>query len=156
MAFARKDQRRALEATAAMMRNGTRLGEMGAAASAVITRRLALSMAGDHSEVAVMVPEKVAAFTEAGAALMQSSAAMSNTVGRYAMGEAAAGAETAMRLAQCRDPGSLMLEQAQSMTAAWGRWMSFMVQMGAGVAAGTGAAMRPVHQATSRNAKRLG
>jgi hypothetical protein len=139
-----------------MMRNGARLGELGTVASTVIARRMALSMAGDHSEVPAMVPEKLAAFGAAGAALLHGSAAIGGVVGRYAMAEAAEGAATAMKLAQCHDPASLMLAHSQSVGAAWGRWLSFMAEMGAGMAIGTSAAMRPVHRAARRNAKRLG
>jgi hypothetical protein len=151
-----RDRQQTAATTAAMLRSGTRFGEMSMAASTVIARRVALSMAGDHSEMAVMVPEKVAAFTEASTAVMTHSAAMGGVLGRYALDEAAAGAQTAMRFAQCRDPGSLMMAQGQSMSEAWGRWMSLVVRLGADAVAGSDAAMRPVHRATSRNAKRLG
>jgi hypothetical protein len=150
-----KDRRRVAGAAASMLRSSARFSDMGIAATSVVARRVALSLAGDHSEVPMMVPEKIAAFSLASLAMIQRSASMGDTIRRYAMNEAAAGAKTMWSLAACRDPASLMMAQTRVMSEAWSRWMSLSVQLGAGVMTGTDAVMRPVHRAASRNAKRL-
>ena len=109
---------------------GSRLGTMGAAVRSPIT--------GDYAELAKMVPEKVEAFSRAGASLMKDAEAV----------QAEAGAQIRHFTALMTSGKMPTFSDLVTLTA---RWASIS-QKAAGAG---GRALLPVHAAATSNARRL-
>ena len=128
-----------------MLRASTRLAETGAAAADVIAHRSKLidaafrdPMKGDYAELGLMVPEKAAAFSEAGLKLAQGWWA--------AQGDAALQfQQMGLAMLSGRAPSFAQLQAAQRRSA----------RTGARAIAAAGDALTPIHKAATGNARRL-
>ena len=138
-------------------------GELALASGEVVAKRLALGAAAmvdplgaDHAELARMIPEKVAAFSDAGAVLLQRSGAVARQVAKFAANEMALAMRAGMALAACRTPAELATAQSRLVTAWFGRAMSQSIALGSMAVRSQAAAMAPVHRTATANARRLG
>jgi hypothetical protein len=140
---------RVIEAGVELAEVSVKTGEMAAAAGTVIGRRVALMaaaaqdpLAGDYVELGRMVPEKVQAFTEAGAALFDEWWALQRDVGEYMMFVGRA-------LVSFRPPlPGEMLELAE-------RTSVHGARLAASAVAAAGVAIAPLHRHATANARRL-
>jgi hypothetical protein len=106
-------------------------------------------------EMNLMVTEKVAAFSEAGAALAKGAGDMAGRTAAYASEEAAAAARNAAALAACRSPMEMFALQGRLMSEFVTRGMAYSLSLNT-LATRTGEkALHPVHKAVSANHKRL-
>jgi hypothetical protein len=134
---------------------------MGAAAEVIAARTemAALAMTNPSvettAEMNLMVAEKVAAFSEAGAAMTVGATAMAGKGARYAADEVAAAGVGMAQLTACRSPLELMMVQSRLATDFFNRSMAYGIGMNALVARTGDKALAPVHKAVTANSRRL-
>ena len=106
-------------------------------------------------EFNLMVSEKVAAFSEAGAAVAAGAQAMAGQGARYAVDEAAAASRGMAQLSACTTPAELMMVQGRLMADFFSRSLAFGMGLNT-LAVRTGdKALAPVHKTVTANDKRL-
>ena len=140
----------------------TRAHETMTAAASVIAARsemAALSYtnpsAETDAEMGLMVSEKVAAFSEAGAAMAVGAADLANRSAVYATREAAAASSGLAQLARARSPLEFLNVQSRLVADFFGRGLAYGLGLNA-IAARTGdRALAPVHRAVTANDRRL-
>ena len=136
----------------------TRAHETLAAAASVIAARsemAATGHAGSDAEMELMVSEKVAAFSEAGAAMAAGAADLAGRSAAYAAREAQAASSGMARMAAVRSPLELFSLQSRLITDFLGRTLAFGMGLNS-LAARTGErALEPVHRTVTANDKRL-
>jgi hypothetical protein len=137
--------------------------ELLAASGQVVAKRMTLGAAAlvnpataDHAEFARMVPEKAKAFSEAGAAWLRWSGAISGHMSSFVSRELLTATQAAAEMALCRTPTSLAAAQHRFATAWFARAVSHSIALGSLSARSHSAAMAPVHRAATANARRLG
>jgi hypothetical protein len=132
----------------------------GAAASVIAARSgmtgLTYANAADATEeLGLMVTEKVAAFSEAGAAVSAGASEAASRHARFATDEAVAAGRSMTQLAACRSPMEVLQLQTRLATEFWSRSMAYGMGLNA-LACRTGErALHPVHKAVVANDKRL-
>lgn len=102
-----------------------------------------------------MVPEKMLAFTQAQAALLQGSAQLVQRMMEYGLQEAAAH-QALFQSGATRGPGGWATAQMEWMTGASLRATRFWTQMGAESLAVAERSLQPVRRTVSANRRRLG
>jgi hypothetical protein len=134
---------------------------LGAAAGVIAARAemtalaVAQPSAEANAELGLMVTEKVAAFSEAAAAVAAGAADLAGRNARYAAEEAMAATRAMARIADCRTPAELMGLHGQLITDFWGRSLAHGLGLNA-VAVRTGEkALAPVHKTVTANHRRL-
>lgn len=127
---------------------GAKIGEMAAASGAVVAARLALMGAaisnpleGDYTEMRRMVPEKALALADSGVALFE-------CVGAFQRDVVAQLTDVTMLLTGGVPSAARLAQMADDTSRRGARAMLWPVVSGA-------AAMAPVHQAVTDNARRL-
>ncbi len=159
---AAKATRAASDALLAAGLNSRASGEMLLAAGEVIGKRVALGTAAmmnpanaDHAEFAMMIPEKTEAFAAAGSILTDRSMGVARYVADAASNEVSIAATTCATLATCTDPARLLSVQMEYATGWLSRTVAMTLRVGAMTLQAQGAAMAPVHEAATANARRL-
>jgi hypothetical protein len=134
---------------------------LGAAANVIAARTelAALAVANPTAEAGrelnLMVTEKVAAFSKAGAEVVAGAQAMAGHGARYAADEATAAGKGLARLSACRSPAEMALVQGELMADFVSRSLSFGFGLNS-LAVRTGSrALSPVHKAVTANERRL-
>ncbi len=142
--------------------NSVTSGEMMLAAGEVIGKRVALGTVAvmnpaiaDHAEFALMIPEKTEAFAAAGTILTDRSWRAARYVARSASTEVSIAAATCAALATCADPASLLSAQMEYAAGWFSRTLTVSLRLGAMALQAQGAAMAPVHEVATANARRL-
>ena len=130
-----------------------------AAASVIAARTGAKAMASYTSdggaEIGLMVSEKVAAFSEAGAAVAAGAADIAGHGAAYAGKEAEAAHQAMAKLAACRTPVQLMSLQGQLMADFLGRSLNYGLGVNALIARTGEDALHPIHRTVTANDRRL-
>jgi hypothetical protein len=128
---------------------GTKTGEMAAAANTVIGERVALMakaarnpLTGDYAEFARIIPEKMAAMHQAGAALLDGWWALQRDVGDYV-------AYVARAMTTGRAPGPGDVAELMERTSVHGTRIAATAIDAAGVV------LAPFHESATSNARRL-
>jgi hypothetical protein len=140
---------RAMQAGLDFAEVSTKTSELGAAANAVISERVALMskamrnpLAADYAEFARMVPEKVTAVRQAGAALMGGWWALQIDVGDYML-------YVARAMTSGRPPSLGEVEELVERTSVHG------TRIAASAIEAAGVALAPFHESATSNARRL-
>jgi hypothetical protein len=130
---------------------------MGAAASVIAARTMDMAnpTADTAAEMNLMVSEKIAAFTEAGAAMTAGATTMANQGARYAADEATAANRGFSQLAACRTPLEMLMVQGRLVSDFFGRSVAYGMGLNALVARTGDKALAPVHKTVTANHKRL-
>jgi hypothetical protein len=148
---------------AAARRNAGQTGELAVTAGQVIARRVALGvaaafdpLAADHVEFARMVPEKMEAFSAAGAIMLEQSHAANLTLTRSASEAVASTARATMRMADSLTPAAFAQAQA-SFALAWMQGtVAHCLALGMLAVTAQAAAMAPIRATVASNMARLG
>ena len=106
-------------------------------------------------EFNLMVSEKVAAFSEAGAAVAAGAQAMAGQSARYAADEAAAAGRGFAQLSACKTPAEMMMVQGRLMADFFTRGMAYSMGLNTLVARTGDKALAPVHKTVTANDRRL-
>ncbi len=137
-------------------------GELALAAGEVVATRLAIGAAAlldpvnaDHAEFARLVPEKAEAFSAAGTALAQRSADIAHQVTSFAVGELVLACKAAAAMADCHTPAALLFAQGRFVMGCVTRSLSQSAALAALAVNAQAAALAPVHQTATANARRL-
>ena len=109
----------------------------------------------DHAEFARMIPEKAKAFSEAGAAWLRWSGALTAHMSGFISREFLTATQAAAEMALCQTPVSLAAAQHRVATAWFARAVSHSIALGSLSARSNGAAMAPLHRTATANARRL-
>jgi hypothetical protein len=129
------------------------------AAANVIAARMSPAMmtptVANGIEFNLMVSEKVAAFSEAGAAVAAGAQAMAGQSARYAVDEAAAAGQGMVRLTACKTPAEMMMVQGKLMADFFSRGLAYGMGLNTLVARTGDKALSPVHKTVTDNHKRL-
>ncbi|HTK35211.1 MAG TPA: phasin family protein [Caulobacteraceae bacterium] len=130
---------------------------MGAAASVIAARTMSMAnpTAETAAEMNLMISEKVAAFSEAGAAMTAGASTMASQGARYAAGEAAAASRGMAQLATCRTPFEVMMVQGRLVADFFGRGFAYGMGLNALVARTGDKTLAPVHKTVTANDRRL-
>ena len=144
------------------VRHAARAHETATAAASVIAARMEMgriafgnpSIAA-NGEAAAMMTEKLAAFSEAGAAMAGSSGELAARQMRYAMDETTRGGAAMAKIAACKTPMDLALVQTQLAMDFFNRGVTHTVSLGALAMRVGDAGLRPIHRTVTANAKRL-
>ncbi|OYX35112.1 MAG: hypothetical protein B7Y99_04470 [Caulobacterales bacterium 32-69-10] len=130
---------------------------MSAAAEVIAARaNLCASPTGVSGvEMNLMVSEKVAAFSEAGAALSRGASDMAGHGASYVQAEAAAAQRGAAQLAACRTPMELFALQSRLFTDFVARGMAYGLDLNTAATKTGEDALHPIHKVVAANAKRL-
>jgi hypothetical protein len=149
---------RALEATGVTT---LKAAEMAHAAGTVIAHRNALGLramtspAEATAELSRLIPEKLQAFSAAGAAIGGHTAEMGQRMARIASDEVAIATQTATQFWLCRTPADYFALQNRLVMDWFGRAFSRSMSMGTMITRSQAAALLPVHRAATDNARRL-
>jgi hypothetical protein len=111
--------------------------------------------AADYAEFALLLPEKVEAFGDAGAILVGQSAGIAREMTRFAGDETTLAVHAVLTTRVVTTPASLATEQARHAISWFGRAISQAVTLSTMVLEVQAAAMAPVHRAATDNARRL-
>jgi hypothetical protein len=137
-------------------------GELAAAAGQVIAHRMSMGVSAmvaphtaDHAEFARMVPEKLDAFADAGAALLLRSGSVGETMLRYTVNEAAATSKAILSLATARTPAALVNAQVEYAQGWFDRALRQCWSLGMLALHAQSAAIAPIHRKATHNARRL-
>ena len=148
---------------AAVTRNADSGEAVATASRKVIEKRVALGMAAalnplraDHDEFAQIIPEKVEAFTSAGAIMLEHSSHASHQLARLASDEMATASRAVASLLHCSSPAALAEAQAKMAFAWFERAASSFLGMGMLALDAHDAALAPIRQTVVANAERLG
>jgi hypothetical protein len=157
------DLRRLTRAATSVHAAAVQSGELANAASKVIATRSAMAAAAmalphmiDTTEFTRMVPEKVAAFSAAGAVLWRRWSEMARQMSNYALAETTQATQAASRLASCRNPAEALTIQSTYLAAVTSRTVSRSIAMTTLALRTPEAVAGPVHRAAMGNARRLG
>jgi O-methyltransferase involved in polyketide biosynthesis len=138
-------------------------GEIAAATTHVIGKRVALGMAAgfnpvgaDRAEFSRMVPEKVEAFSSAGMVILQQSGQAGRHMLRLASDEVLTTTRATIAMTACSNHAALMEAQGRFARAWFARATARWIAMGLKAFEAQSAAMAPIHQTVVANAKRLG
>jgi hypothetical protein len=107
------------------------------------------------TEMNLMVSEKVAAFSEAGAALSKGATDMAGHSAAYIQAEAAAAQRGAAQLAACRTPMELFALQGRLFTDFMTRSMALGLHLNTAATKAGEDALHPIHKTVAANQKRL-
>jgi hypothetical protein len=136
--------------------------DLAMTAAQVIARRVALGVAAsvnplraDHQEFARMVPEKLAACSAAGTALLQWSGRTQLQAARSAREDLAAQAQAARAIARSATPAALAAAQASYASACCGRMVARGVAIGMAMLGAQDAVMAPFRSTVAVNLQRL-
>jgi hypothetical protein len=142
--------------------NNRKAGETTMAAGRVVAERMNLGAAAmidpcnaDFAEFAKIIPEKTVAFSAAGMTWLQWSGEIAERIAGFAAGEMAQVAEAAAAIASCRTPAGVIAAQSRFATAWFARALAQSIALGSLTLRTQGAAMAPMHRATTANARRL-
>jgi hypothetical protein len=151
--------RSAVEAAATAARSA----ELAMASAQVVAARLALmggapAVAGVDAaaEIARMTPEKIEAFTAAGAAMAGHMGTMAARGARAIADEGAHAVQACADLAAARSPMEVALAQGRYLTAMLARASTGAVAMTALATRLQADALSPIHRTATANARRLG
>jgi hypothetical protein len=163
--------RRAQRASAALRRGARALeasgvtalkaAELAHAAGTVIAERNALGLRALASpieataELSRLVPEKLQAFSAAGAAIGGHTADMGQRMARMVSDEIAIATKTAAQFWLCRTPVDYFTLQNRLALDWFGRAFSHSMSVGTAITRSQAAALSPVHLAAMNNARRL-
>ena len=158
-----RNARKVVLAARAAATNARKTSELAIAAHRVIGKRMALGakatidpLDADHAELARILPEKVAAFSEAGIALLFRSKEITRQMVGFGASEMSAAASAGLAMAKCRTPAGMMATQ-RGITLAWfSRALSHSLALGVLATRSQRAAMAPIHRVAMANARRLG
>jgi hypothetical protein len=134
---------------------------LGAAASVIAARTemaalaLANPTAEAGAELQLMVTEKVAAFSEAGAAMAAGAQAMVDRGARFAADEAAAAGRSVAQLSACSTPLEAMTVQSRLMVDFFDRSLAYGLGLNTLMARTGDRVLAPVHKAVTANDRRL-
>jgi len=144
------------------VRHAARAHDAATAAASVIAARMEMGRVAmgapsleAANEAAAMITEKVAAFSQAGAAMAGSAGELAARQMRYAMDETARGGAAVAKLAACKTPMDLAMAQSQIAMDFFTRGFTHSVSLGALAMRAGDAGLRPIHKAVTANAKRL-
>jgi hypothetical protein len=147
---------------AAASRTAGNGGDLAVTSAQVIAKRVALGVAAsvnplqaDHAEFARMLPEKMAAWTEAGKILLHWSDLGRQQAARSACEEARATADAARAMAMSRDPLALAMAQGSYARAWCARITAQSYAAGMFMLAAQDAAMAPFRKTVAGNLERL-
>lgn len=166
------DFRKVSRSVATSAATAAKTGELARAAGNVIAKRtaiaatatmgtvLALPTTGQalahQAELARIIPEKSAAFSAAGTALIARSSAIAQQITAFMANETAVAGRASLALMRARSPQAAFVVQ-QSFTIGWlDRLVSQSIAIGTLTIAAQAAMLAPVHRAATDNAKRLG
>lgn len=107
------------------------------------------------AEMALMMTEKMEAFSQSGEAVAAGAAELAGQGALYASKEVAAAGEGLMRLAACRTPFELFNVQSQLVAGWLNRTYSFGLGINASAAKTGEQALAPVHRSVTSNDRRL-
>lgn len=130
------------------------------AAGAVIGHRLVLGAQAatdpmneaHHVEFSLMTSEKVAAFSDAGAVMMDEMHSLNREVMKFVTEQTAGTTRAVLDLGQAQTPFAMFEVQQRFLVESWTRGLK-LATLGSGLSAQV---MAPVHSAATANAKRLG
>ncbi len=128
-------------------------GQAMSAAGDVIAART--STPASNAELNLMVSEKVAAFSEAGAALGKGATDMATHGAAYLQAEAVAASRGAAQLAACRTPMELFALQSRLFTDFVSRGMTYGLDLNTAATKTGEDALHPIHKVVAANQKRL-
>lgn len=160
---AARDAARLARSAAQAASTATRGAELAVASAHVVAARLALiggapAAAGVDaaSEIARMTPEKVEAFTAAGAAMAGHLGAMAAHGARAMAEEGAHAARACADLAAARSPMDFAMAQSRYVVGMFARASTGAVAMTSLATRLQADALSPIHKTATANAKRLG
>jgi hypothetical protein len=147
----------------AATQNANSGSDLARAASQIITKRVALSVAAiidpmraDHAELGRMVPEKLEAFSAAGIIMMQQANHAREQITRFASDAIGIATRARLAIAGSTDPVEVA-EKQHHFAAGWLRMAtSNFMAMGLLALNAQKAAMLPIQQTIAANAERLG
>jgi hypothetical protein len=158
-----RDSRRLLRTLAAGQQSSVKGMELALAAGRVIERRTALGVSAltdpscaDHAEIARIIPEKAVAFGQVAAIFMQRSGEMAQRATHFAAAESAVAIRAAGQLTRCRSLAAIASLQGQLAIGFYSRAVSQSIAVAALAMQAYGDMVAPVHQAATRNSRRLG
>lgn len=130
-------------------------GDVIAARTAIMANAMTDLTGGSQIEMAMMVPEKAEAFSQAGEALIKHSGRMINETARYASDEVIAVSEAGSAFAACRSPIEWSTIQSEMATNWLNRAVGYFLNISMAAVRSHDAAMAPIRQKASANAERL-
>jgi hypothetical protein len=143
--------------------NFRKTGELAAAASHVVAKRISLGAAAtldpmnaDHAEFARIIPEKAQAFSEAGTAWFRWSGAIAQQMAGYAVRELATAAEATAIMAKCQTPAGMLAAQSRFAMGWLARAVSQSIALGSAAMRLQSTTMAPVLRVAMANARRFG
>lgn len=146
----------------AATQNATHTGDIARAMSLVVTKRMVLGMAAafdplqaDHAEFALIIPEKVEAFSNTGMAILRQSGQAGRQLVDLASDEVMTTACAAMEMAGCLSPTALAIAQSRYVRAWFSRAGSSFIALGVLALATQAATMAPIREAVVANAERF-
>ncbi len=146
----------------AATRNAGTGNNLAIAAGQVIARRMALGVAAaldplraDHAEFGRMMPEKLEAFSAAGAILLEQSSQAGLELTRLASDEVMTTAKATLAIATCINPLAMVEAQTQFALSWLTRVESTFFAMGMMALGAQEAAMVPIRETVSANTERL-
>ncbi|HLZ64781.1 MAG TPA: polyhydroxyalkanoate granule-associated phasin [Aliidongia sp.] len=151
------------ETSAGFAATARTVSETVTAAGAVIGHRVALGAqavadplnADHHAEFSLMTSEKVTAFSDAGAAMMDELHDLHREVMKFAAQQVAGTAQAVFALGSSETPSAMFEVQRRFLEDSWARGSAHLFKLaalGSGVSAQV---LAPVHSAATANAKRL-
>jgi hypothetical protein len=148
---------------AAATRHAGDHSDLAVAAAGVVAKRVALGLAAafdplsaNHAEFERMVPEKLEAFSAAGLIMLKTSGEASLQMTRLASDAAVTTATATMAMTRCSTPAALLEAQRLFAVGWFERAASAFAAMGMLTLGVQAAAMSPIRQTVTANAKRLG
>jgi hypothetical protein len=147
----------------AAARNASTGNDIAMAAGQIVARRIALGMAAaldpmtaDHAEFGRMMPEKMEAFSAAGAIMLEQSNQAGFEISRLASDEIMTTARATFAMAACANPMAMAEAQSKFALAWFNRATTNFFAMGMLALGVQQAAMVPIQQTIAANTERLG
>ena len=151
------------ETSAGFAATARAMSETVTAAGTVIGHRVALGAqavadplnADHHAEFSLMTSEKVSAFSDAGAVMMDELHDLNREVMKFVAQQAAGTAQAVFELQSAQTPSAMFEVQQRFLMESWARGSAHafkLAALGSGVSAQV---LAPVHSAATANAKRL-